>query len=104
MNPDNHGACTINNYSDPNYASKLKAVAAGVKLLKGKGYALPDRITFHLSSDSENPKAAMGEGIARQVLVPVISQALTSLPLSLRSTNDSNCASPKPAPWSALAT
>jgi len=53
-----HGvSCTINNYGDPNYATKLKAVAEGVRILKKKGYALPDKIAFHLSSDSTNPKA-----------------------------------------------
>ena len=49
--------CTIKNYNDPNYDTKLRALTAAVRLLKNKGYNLPDAITFHLSSDTNNPKA-----------------------------------------------
>ena len=53
-----HGvACTIKNYNDPNYAAKLKALTQGVRILKDKGYNLPGEMTFHLSSDTTNPKA-----------------------------------------------
>lgn len=53
-----HGVtCTIKNYNDPNYDTKLKALTLGVRILKDKGYNLPSDITFHLSSDASNPKA-----------------------------------------------
>lgn len=49
--------CTIKNYNDPNYDTKLKSITAAFKLLNEKGYALPAAIAFHLSSATANQKA-----------------------------------------------
>lgn len=49
--------CKIYNYGDANAEAKIKAIDEAIGILVSKGYALPNTITFHLSSRSDNPKA-----------------------------------------------